>query len=242
MRTGVVLPSFRRTAEDALEVAHEAEQVGVDGVFCYDHLWPMGQPERPALAPFPVLAAVARRTRRLWLGPLVARVGIVADEVLLSQFGALEALAPGRVIGGLGTGDRLSHAENEAYGVPAGSAADRRAAMGHCASVLRSRGVPVWIGGGSARTRAVAEATGSAVNLWSADPAAVAEQGRRTEVTWGGPTAAAWDAGAGPDARREGLARLLGRLDEAGASWAVFAWPVPLALLVECAGRLAGGR
>ena len=59
IRTGIVLPTFRETPADALEAAHEAFAAGVDGVFCYDHLWPMGQPERPALAPFPVLAALA---------------------------------------------------------------------------------------------------------------------------------------------------------------------------------------
>ena len=59
IKLGVVLPSFRPTAADALDVARQADDAGIDGVFCYDHLWPMGRPDRPALAPFPLLAAVA---------------------------------------------------------------------------------------------------------------------------------------------------------------------------------------
>jgi len=67
---------------------------GLDGVFCYDHLWPMGQPE-PPLAPFPLLAAIARPTRALG-GTLVARIGLVPDHVVVAEFDALAAIAPGR--------------------------------------------------------------------------------------------------------------------------------------------------
>ena len=59
MRTGVVLPTFRDTPDEAFAAATAAVTAGVDGVFCYDHIWPIGQPERPALAPFPVLGALA---------------------------------------------------------------------------------------------------------------------------------------------------------------------------------------
>ena len=59
MRTGVVLPTFRDTPDEAFAAAAAAVEAGVDGLFCYDHIWPMGQPERPALAPFPLLGALA---------------------------------------------------------------------------------------------------------------------------------------------------------------------------------------
>ncbi len=58
MRTGVVLPTFRETPDEAFAAAAQAVAAGVDGVFCYDHIWPLGQPHRPALAPFPVLGAL----------------------------------------------------------------------------------------------------------------------------------------------------------------------------------------
>lgn len=233
MKTGVVLPIFRHSTDETLAIARRAEEVGVDGLFCYDHLWPLGQPERPALAPFPVLAALAAVTERVCLGPLVARVGLVPDEVLVSQFDALRLLAPGRVIAALGTGDRLCAPENEAFGVPFAPAAARRDALAHCVRTLVDRGLPVWVGGGARRTVAIAEAEGVAVNLWGATPEEVALQAEHSEVTWGGPTP---EPGTGVRGAAAAVEALVPELDEAGASWAVFAWPVPLEVLVAAAG------
>lgn len=213
MRTGLLLPIFQERATPALDAAHSAERAGVDGVFCYDHLWPIGQPERPALAPFPVLALVAARTRRVAVGTLVGRVGLVPDAVLLAELAALATIAPGRVVAGMGTGDRLSAGENEAYGVRFEPAAVRRARLRRCVRGAIDLGVTVWVGDGDARTRRIAAEEGAALNLWEASPAEVREQSLRTEVTWGGVA----KAPIGPT---------VARLAEAGASWAVFAWPV----------------
>jgi alkanesulfonate monooxygenase SsuD/methylene tetrahydromethanopterin reductase-like flavin-dependent oxidoreductase (luciferase family) len=212
VKLGVLLPSFSATPELALRTAADAEEAALDGVFCYDHLWPMGNPARPALAPFPLLGVVARRHEGLHVGPLVARVGLVDDEVLLSQFAALEALAPGRVVAAVGTGDHLSAEENLAYGVSFAPAAERRGALERCASRLLVEGLAVWIGGGAARTLAIAAELGCAVNLWGATPDDVARQAALGEVTWAGLAPA--DDGA--------LRRLLADLEAAGATWAVF--------------------
>ncbi len=213
-------------------MARRAEEAGVDGVFCYDHLWPLGQPERPAMAPFPLLGAVAAITERVWLGPLVARVGLVPDQVLLAEFDALGLLAPDRVIGALGTGDRLSAPENEAFGVPFAPAAERRDALAHCVRSLRERGIPVWVGGGARRTVAIAEAEGVAVNLWGATPEAVALQAEHSEVTWGGTTP---EPGTDEVAAEASVEALVPEMAEAGATWAVFGWPVPLEALAVAA-------
>ena len=65
-------------------------------MFCYDHIWPLGEPDRPALAPFPILAALAASGEipstpggGPYFGTLVARVGLVPNGVLLGQFRAL---------------------------------------------------------------------------------------------------------------------------------------------------------
>ena len=146
IRTGVVLPTFRDTPDEAFAAAEAAVAAGVDGLFCYDHLWPMGQPERPALAPFPLLGALATRLAVRpggdgpFLGTLVARVGLVPGEVLAAQFSALEHLAPGRVIAGLGIGDRLSVEENRAYGIAFPAAAERPEPLVDLARHLPRRG------------------------------------------------------------------------------------------------------
>lgn len=222
MRIGVLLPLFQEDAVPALHRAVAAEEAGVDGAFCYDHLWPIGQPGRPALAPFPVLAAVARATQRIVLGPLVARVGLVPNEVLLAELDALVALAPDRVVAGLGTGDRLSAGENEAYGVAFPPASQRRATLRACARAASARGLPVWIGDGSPATRRIAALEGVALNLWDAAPEAVADEAQRAEVTWAGPVPS-------------DLTQTLGALAAAGATWAVVAGPVDPRALVAAA-------
>lgn len=213
MRTGVLLPIFQERADAALDAAERAELAGVDGVFCYDHLWPIGQPGRPALAPFPVLALVAARTRRVAVGTLVGRVGLVPDAVLLAELAALATIAPGRVVAGMGTGDRLSAGENEAYGVHFEPARVRRARLRRCVRAARDLGLTVWVGDGGPQTRRVALEEGAALNMWEASPADVRRESLATEVTWGG-------AASGP------LGPTVARLAESGATWAVFAWPV----------------
>ena len=233
MRIGITLPQFEDQADRAIEAARRAESLGIDGVFCFDHLWPMGRPERPALSSAPLLGALAASTTTLTLGTLVARIGLVPDAVLVATLMSLADLSGGRLIAGLGTGDHLSRAENEAYGVPFGPADERRDRMAGVAATLRSRGVPVWIGGGMAKTMAVADQVGVAVNVWGADAArvaALAAGGR--EVTWGGPVGR----------QVPEVASRLGELARAGASWAVCAWPGSVELVAEAAELLRASR
>ena len=238
MRTGVVLPIFQETPDVAFAAAAAAVTAGVDGLFCYDHIWPIGQPERPALAPFPILGALATMFDPFpgprggpYLGTLVARVGLVPDAVLAAQFLALEALAPGRVIAGLGTGDRLSEEENRAYGIPFAPAAERRADMVALARTLAGAGLPVWVAGGPGGRTEEARAAGAALNVWDAEPAVVAERVAGppgVEVTWAGP----------PPPARPPLAERLRALDEAGATWVIFGWPVDVDELAAAARPL----
>ncbi|HEX3334435.1 MAG TPA: hypothetical protein VHS57_08835 [Acidimicrobiales bacterium] len=240
IRTGVVLPIFRETPDEAFAAADEAVTAGVDGVFCYDHIWPLGQPERPALAPFPVLGALTARLAPHrdgragpFLGTLVARIGLASNDVLAAQFGALEALAPGRVIAGLGTGDRLSEQENRAYGLPFPPAVERRAELVELGRRLRKEGITVWVAGGPAGRVEEARAAGAALTVWDVDASAVALRAQGTdaiEVTWAGP----------PPAAEPPLAERVQRLHDAGATWAVFGWPVDVGTLVAAA-RAAGG-
>ena len=237
-RIGVMLPVFRDDPAEALAVAAEADRLGIDGVFVYDHLWPMGSPERPALAPFPLLGAVAAVTSRVWLGPLVARVRVVPDHLLVAQFDALGELAPGRVVAGLGTGDHLSFPENVAYGLPLEPAAERRQALERCARALLDRGLVVWIGGRSRRTVAVAEAVGAVANFWQATPEEIAAQAARSEVSWAG-MARPGQSGASLDAAA--LLEVAVPLARAGAGWLVFGWPVRLGALAEASEALRTG-
>src|SRR3954471_13090412 len=98
-------------------MARRAEDLGLDGVFVFNHLWPIGRPDGQVLECHTLLAAIAAETGRIRLGPLVARVGLLPDAVLVHTMTSLQRLAGDRVIAALGTGDRLSAAENLAYGI-----------------------------------------------------------------------------------------------------------------------------
>lgn len=219
MRVGILLPTFRDQANDALDAAHRAEQSGLDGVFAYDHLWPMGQPHRPALTPFPVLAAVATRVPRISIGPLVARVGLVAPELLLEQIRTLGALAPGRVLAPLGTGDRLSADENRAYGINYPSASERQDLLADVARELRDD-FEVWIGAGASRTNEIAHQLGVALNVWNTAVADIKDDVLAGEWNWAGNA-------------RDDLDAQLDELQRAGATWAVFSPTAPLDVLAS---------
>jgi len=219
VKLGVLLPTFRNGSDDALAFAGEAARQGIDGVFAYDHLWPMGSPERPALSPFPVLSAIAAKHEGLIVAPLVARVGLVGTDHLVRQFKTLNALAPGRVIAGLGTGDRLSADENEAYGLANLSGAERRELMIDAATELLDE-MPVWFGGGSDATNQLAVDLGAELNLWNVQVHEVEKMSEFAAVNWAG----------NPPADTHGF---LDGLEASGATWAIFAPSVQIHDLKE---------
>jgi hypothetical protein len=209
MKLGVLLPTFRNGATDAIAYADRAVEAGMDGLFAYDHLWPMGSPTRPSLEPFSLLAAVARRHESVVVGPLVARVGLVGTRHLVEQFLTLERIAPSRVICALGSGDKLSAAENEAYDIPMRSADYRRELMAETSRALRYR-MPIWFGAGNDETNSVARDVGATINLWDATPERVRAMSASGEVSWAGPVP-------------KELSATLNAVRDAGATWAVFA-------------------
>ena len=229
MKVGVTLPQFQEDAETAIVAALRAEELGLDGVFVFDHLWPIGQPDKPVLPALPLLGALAAETERVRLATLEARVGLVPDAVLVHELASLARMAPGRFIAGLGTGDRMSAAENLAFGVDYPPAPARREALRWCCRQLRALGIPTWvgIGAGARETRAVAVEEGVAVNYWEAPVAAVASE-TEAEATWAGPL----PGGVGA------LAESLKELAEAGATWTVCAWPSSLEVVAEAAAEV----
>lgn len=234
MNVGVTLPQFQERPDACIEAARRAEAAGLAGVFAFDHLWPIGRPDRPALHGMSLVAALAVETEEVRVGTLVARVSLLPDAVLVNAFATAQAIAGERLVAGVGTGDRLSHEENRAYGVEFPSAADRRASLVTCCRQLRGLGIETWVGGLSAATRAVGRAEADALNLWAVDAEALAEEvatSHPVPVTWGG------QVDVGPESP---LRSLLTSLAEAGATWAVVApvnapWPAAVDAVAEAA-------
>lgn len=186
MKIGVVVRSFTHDPSIAIGMAKQAEAIGLDGVFVFDHLWPIGKPDKPALAAFPMLGALAGATEKINIGTLVARVGLVPNQVLINHFVTLDKLSKGRVIAGLGTGDKMSAIENTSYGIDYGSAFERRESLYECAKKLQSLDITVWVGGGSAKTNQIATDLKLGLNLWSPTLAYLSQQ-QTPELSWAGP-------------------------------------------------------
>ncbi|MGH9125973.1 MAG: LLM class flavin-dependent oxidoreductase [Acidimicrobiales bacterium] len=233
-------PVFLRDPNVAIEAAHIADESGIDGVFSYDHLFPIHFRDRPALAAIPMLAAMACRTRLIQLGTLVCRVTMVPVPVLVDSLATLDELSGHRVIGGIGTGDRLTEAENEAYGTPFPPLKARLEMLLEAARGLRARHVETWIGGRSREVRALAAAEAEAWNTWDGPleeltAFATANVGAGAAIaTWGGPPPADGN-----------FADHLQRLAEAGAGWAIYG-PAPeidwTAFVTKLAGAAKGLR
>jgi alkanesulfonate monooxygenase SsuD/methylene tetrahydromethanopterin reductase-like flavin-dependent oxidoreductase (luciferase family) len=232
LRLGVVLPTFTADGAAPVAAAREAEASGLDGVFCYDHLWPMGHPGRPALSAYPVLGAVAAATDRIHLGTLVARVGLTDDTVLLETLLTVDQVSGGRLVTAIGTGDHKSAAENLAFGIPFAAAIERRALLRSLVRRLLDAGVPTWIGGGSAATNAIARELGAVLNLWNPTPEVLSSAVTDGPTTWGGSFPRDLDA----------AADLLAMLARSGVTWAVFNWPGSAAAITEAAQRAAIAR
>ena len=239
MRVGITLPQFRLDPEPAVAVARAAEDAGVDGVFVFDHLWPLGgDPSRPALHSLTLLGALAVETSRVALGTLVARVGVLPDAVLVHTLETLQRMVGDRLIAALGTGDSHNKGENLAYGIPFPEAAQRLARLRACCVAAREKGITTWAGGNSAAVRRVAAESADAWNGWAIGTSTFRSHAEEIAVaaTWGGQVL----VGRSPEEAAEksarygtrpglvsgtvdDLARHLDELAEAGATWAVCA-------------------
>jgi alkanesulfonate monooxygenase SsuD/methylene tetrahydromethanopterin reductase-like flavin-dependent oxidoreductase (luciferase family) len=219
----VTLPQFRSTADDTVHALEDSRRLGYAGGFVLDHLWPLGQPQRPALECWTLLAALAGRLSGVpgtegavgpyRLGTLVTRAGLRPSALLAHMARTVTSVAGAPPILGIGTGDALNRPENEAFGIPYHSDPTRRAAeMLRAIDALRGPLAgrptpPVWIGGTSRRAHGLAGRVADAWNGWGLDPdelaAGLAEVRRAAEDagrdpatvegTWGGQVLVADD-------------------------------------------------
>jgi alkanesulfonate monooxygenase SsuD/methylene tetrahydromethanopterin reductase-like flavin-dependent oxidoreductase (luciferase family) len=216
---GLTLPQFSERPGPALEACREAWELGFGGVFVFDHLWPLGQPERPALEGWTLLAALAahvgpagsgepqggapvnRGPSGLRVGTLVTRAGLRNPGVVARMAATVGEIAGRPPIIGIGRGDAANRDENLAYGLPFGDPAERTAALEATVAALRGPlgGRPeVWVGGTGPSALALAGRLGDAWNGWGRTPeelaAGLAEARRAAEAAGRDPAtvAATW--------------------------------------------------
>jgi alkanesulfonate monooxygenase SsuD/methylene tetrahydromethanopterin reductase-like flavin-dependent oxidoreductase (luciferase family) len=223
----VTLPQFSTEPGPAVEACLDARRLGFGGAFVFDHLWPLGQPGRPALEGWTLLAALAAAVGRepggaggFRVGTLVTRAGLRAPALVARMAATVGQVAGAGAIVGVGRGDLANRAENQAFGLPFGDAAERARVLEATVAALRGplAGTPppdVWVGGTGPEALAMAGRVADAWNGWARTPeelaAGLAVVRREAEragrdpatvaATWGGQVLVA------PD-RREAADRL----------------------------------
>lgn len=116
IKLGCQLPQETDDFEKLAKIAEGCERLGYDSVWAYDHLSPYWTRRGQAFECWTLLAAVAQRTKKIKLGSLVTNVNLRSPALLAKITSTLDNLSNGRLILGLGTGDRMSRNELLSYG------------------------------------------------------------------------------------------------------------------------------
>ncbi len=119
-------------------VAREADRLGFDSVWLYDHLQAVSGDPDTTFECWTSLAAIARETGRVRLGQIVTCNGFRNPALLAKMAATLDAASAGRAIVGLGAG--WDQREYDAYGFaqPYPPTGERLARLGEAAAVVRS--------------------------------------------------------------------------------------------------------
>jgi alkanesulfonate monooxygenase SsuD/methylene tetrahydromethanopterin reductase-like flavin-dependent oxidoreductase (luciferase family) len=134
-----MLPLFSGDPGKVLDAAREAEDLGFDGVFVFDHFFPPGGPrDRASLEAFTTLAAVGTSTRQITVGTLVTRASLRPAGLLAKTASWLDVATGGRLVLGVGTGDPIDRGEHEAYGIPMLGRTERRAHLEETVLALKA--------------------------------------------------------------------------------------------------------
>lgn len=158
MHFGIVLAP--RSGAEWVRSAREAEQQGYATLMLPDTLY--------TPSPFPALAAAAAVTSAIRLRPNVLAAPMRTAVATARETSALQLLSDGRFELGVGTGRPDASREAERFGVPWGSAAERRAQLLATIETVRATvqpAPPIVIAAGGPRMLATAAAHADRIHL-----------------------------------------------------------------------------
>lgn len=131
---GVYLPQMGFTYEQMLHRTRRCEELGIDSLWLYDHLYGPGAPDYPSLEAWTLATALLSSTERIRIGHMVLCNQFRHPAVLAKMVTTLDQISAGRLQLGLGSGSIED--EHDRVGLPWGSFRERSERLGETLEIL----------------------------------------------------------------------------------------------------------
>src|SRR5215467_12959832 len=131
---GVYIPQMGFTYEQILHRAQRCDELGIDSLWLYDHLYGPGAPDYPSMEAWTLATALLSRTERIRVGHMVLCNQFRHPAVLAKMATTLDQISAGRLQLGIGSGSIED--EHARVGIAWGTFGQRSEALGETLEIL----------------------------------------------------------------------------------------------------------
>jgi alkanesulfonate monooxygenase SsuD/methylene tetrahydromethanopterin reductase-like flavin-dependent oxidoreductase (luciferase family) len=132
---GVYLPQMGFTYSEILHRAQRCDELGIDSLWLYDHLYGPGVPDYPSMEAWTLATALLSSTERIQVGHMVLCNQFRHPVVLAKMATTLDQISGGRLQLGIGSGSIED--EHDRIGLPWGTFSERSARLGETLEILQ---------------------------------------------------------------------------------------------------------